>query len=149
MSNTTMSIHKNTFGGSKAAEVLVDMLNKEDPRLSKKVCRLFTIYSQTMGAIDTIEDRKAHGQLMNVWYDHCEKQVLNDKNIPVKLQSYLVNIEKTLYKKAVRKFEAKVKVWREGQGKQRKEDSPFDEDDRVSPYCPERCDLCTEEKCLL
>lgn len=98
-------LDKNTFGDSRAAEVLVDMLNSNgDPKLVKRVCRLFTMYSQTMWELKKIENSKVYRQMMNLWFEKCKAQALNN-SLPPKILSYLNNIEQALYKTMVRQYD--------------------------------------------
>jgi hypothetical protein len=102
-------LDKNTFGDSRAAEVLVDMLNASgDPKLVRRVCRLFTLYSQTMGELKVIKSRKVYRCIASLWLERCKTQALNNA-LPPKVLSYLNNIEQSLYKTAIRELDGKTR----------------------------------------
>jgi len=108
------------FGNSYSADILSQLLNdlkKENPRLSSKICRIFSIYSQTFGSIDKIENNKAHGQLLELWYKNGKEQVNKDSTIPPLIKEYLMTVEKELYKKFLNKFAVKIAAWRKTETK--------------------------------
>ena len=107
-------IDKNTFGGSRAAVVLADMLNDiGNTKLSRKVCSLFSQYSQGMRAInDEVRDPHFKSSLLEVWYNSKGKDRANNTPMPDKIRSYLINIEQALYKKIRREAkEVNIGVW--------------------------------------
>lgn len=72
-----IEIDKNTFGGSKAAEVLALMLNKHaDRKMTKKVSHLWTYYSQGIHNIcRDIKDRRFRDRFLQVWYVCCVSSI--------------------------------------------------------------------------
>jgi len=93
-------IDKCTFGGSRAAIVLAQMLNEiDDNKLSRRVCGLFSQYSQGMRQIDyEIQDPHFKYSLLEVWYTAKGIEKAQKTPMPEKVRSYLINIEQTLYK---------------------------------------------------
>jgi hypothetical protein len=93
-------LDKCTFGGSRAAIVLATMLNEmNDEKLSRKVCSLFSQYSQGMRHIEReIKDDHFKYSLLEVWYNSKGKDKANNTVLPAKVRSYLINVEQALYK---------------------------------------------------
>ena len=96
-------LDKNTFGGTPAAETLVKIANEfGDEKISKKISKLFTQYSQgAHGIFWNVKDKKLRAKLLSLWLREELKKVAVAK-IPLELRSYLCNIEKTLYRKMLR-----------------------------------------------
>ena len=94
-----MNLDKNTFGNSRAAIIITDLLNNGDPYIAKRVCRLFSIYSQVLNEINrSVKDKKIRNTLMNLWFEKAKSQVQEYDRIPPKTKSFLLNIEKALYR---------------------------------------------------
>ena len=89
-----MNLDKNTFGKSKAAEVLIKILNEiGDVRLGRRVAQLFTQFSQGVHAIDDgILECKMRRSLLELWCSKSKERALM-ADIPEKVRSYLMNIE--------------------------------------------------------
>ena len=98
MNNRKLEAH--TFGGSRAAEVLVDMLNQnKDNKAARHVCSLWTRYSQGMREIDrNIKGKHFRDKFMDLWFKHCEEQI-GKSELTDKCKSFLINLEKTLVRK--------------------------------------------------
>ena len=109
-----MNIDKNTFGKSKAAEVLTKLLNEVgDEKLSRRVCRLFTMYSQGARAIvNAVEDPHLRHSLASLWCER-EKQKVLRATMPEDIRSYLLNIEVAVLRD-IRKSCCGARLIREG-----------------------------------
>lgn len=113
----TMLLDANTFGKSKAAVVLVDLVNAAgDDKLSRRVARFFSQYSQ--GAHDIAREVKPLGlrrRLLEVWC-RVERDKAERAELPVKVKSYLLNLEHALLCDLRRECLAKRKPRDEGWG---------------------------------
>jgi hypothetical protein len=108
-------IDKNTFGGTRAAEVLVAMINEiedknEASKILRKVSKSYHRYTQGVREIcSNIEDRKIRDLLLNLWHENATN-LLNSSDIPEKIKSYTANIESFLYRKMKRLMREKDRL---------------------------------------
>ena len=95
--NTTELLDKNTFGGTKAAEILVAQINEiGDKDIARKVSKLFVQYSQGIHEIRrSIKNEKFRNSFMSLWIKHAHDK-LEASDLPDKIKSYVANIETTL-----------------------------------------------------
>ena len=97
---------ENTFGSSKAAVVLADLLGKldkdvEGAKISRKASRAFHEYTEIMWYIYNIKDIKARKKLQLLLYKDAVSRV-EEKDLPTNIRSYLLNVLNTNYKITVR-----------------------------------------------
>lgn len=84
-------LDKNTYGGSKAAEVLVDLIG-DNKSLKKKVGRMWAEYAFTMNEIlGAPMKNKCRRRLIFAYYRDVEK-TLDQTELPTKIKSHLKNI---------------------------------------------------------
>lgn len=93
-------LEKNTFGGTRAAESLVRIINEsQDKGWARSVSKLFANYSMGIHEIHRgIKNKGFRDSLISLWNQHASEKI-ERSDLPDKIRSYLNNIEKTLCKK--------------------------------------------------
>jgi len=105
-------LEKNTFGSTKASEVLVALVNElGDKKVARTVSKL--VISQSVGLHNIRRGFVGPGfrdTLMSLWNDFCDNRV-QKSNLPDKMKSYIRNIGKTTWKK-IRRGDYGDPVWK-------------------------------------
>ena len=85
---------KNTFGGTKAAEILVDRLSHQEVKVASKIAKLLTTFSTSLNELKKINSKVAlyfAGFAYKASLQSCE-------NLPLGVRTYTTNVVKTKYK---------------------------------------------------
>ena len=99
-------LDKNTFGKSKACEILVDELNKVDTKAQSNITRLLQNFSITLKELHKIDTRIAinlSGLAFNEYKKICERY-------PTQYKTFLANVIKYKYRIFLQKIEAQKKT---------------------------------------
>ena len=102
------NIDRNTFGGSKAAENLVDILNEMEDKMEarKLLWRISKIYCQYTKGVKEItanfESDHWRNSFLRLWFEHFKGNLAKNMYIPIYIKGYVANIEKALYRRAIR-----------------------------------------------
>jgi hypothetical protein len=96
------NMHPCTFGGSRAAQVLVEILKKEKSKSIRLVGKLFHSYATGLREIWlNIYLEKTKWAILNMWHKaYLEK--IKALDVSDKCKSYLSNVVLTLYKRTIR-----------------------------------------------
>jgi len=95
------NLDSHTFGKTKAAEVLVEIL-KQEPNATRRVGELFHSYSTGLREIWTnISRERCKFEVLSVWHNFHLNKIRNIKASD-KCKSYLSNIVQTLYRRTIK-----------------------------------------------
>jgi len=89
-------VNKNTFGNSRAAEVLV-LLVQDNKSYKWKVSRCFHDFSRGILAISDVKDVSFRKELYRIWFEKCRNRVLKS-TLPETVKTFLINVEQTYLK---------------------------------------------------
>lgn len=92
-----MTLHKNTFGKSKAAEILTEKLNNYgDDNLSRKIGKYLTIQFSTFCALKDISNIKSREYLFHLLKKQIQSDIDNrfESKVPKDVLTYMANILK-------------------------------------------------------
>ena len=88
-----------TFGGSKAATILMGLLMGEFKFKLKSVSRLLIGFNYGLNQIQTLEDKQVRETLMLLWFkDYKEKT----EKYPDELRSFVKNVLSVHYRKRMK-----------------------------------------------
>lgn len=94
-------IDKNTYGSSKAAEVLAKLIG-DNRKYSYRVARCFQDFTTGILSIYTIRgNEKIKYELCMLWFEKHKARAMKS-NLPEIIRTYLVNVEQTYIKHIVK-----------------------------------------------
>ena len=106
-----MKIDKNTFGSGIAAETLAKIIS-ERPHQSLRVSRCFHDYTVGMKSIDDVINQDMRNTLYHLWFKTNKDRVLKS-TLDEDTKSFLINVEQTYMKEAIKNKGAKNAIHKE------------------------------------
>ena len=89
------------FGPTVAGQDLVKVLQTEDPRLRRRVCRIYAEYMEGMGQLANIPQATLRRRLYTIWHEDTRARAHTFRQPDVR--NFLCNVLRAAFREAMRR----------------------------------------------